>query len=337
MFAAASEERIRDALPLLRGAATAIVLSIAALVLATVIGRGVLPNPGQYVELLRQYSSRGFGTLPIPGWSLGYAICASYIISFVALGVIVVHGRGSGAGPTVDDRSNCRDDSVWCPVVHLLLGRSHPNNLTHISPPFVVMVALWVMLALRSCVYRRQGLAPAAVIVAVAVSSFVTVVQWTHFRAKAADSALAGIVSPIGPSLEQDLRTMTSNPTISEDSELVEGFVRDEVPPEVPLLVLVEPTVATEVLIRLDRSNVLPISHATQDGLVTSRRDAIIADAADVPCDTMVVTQTSPFWPGYDFGAALTEGVLAELHANFTFAPVASILGYNIDRLQCPS
>jgi hypothetical protein len=110
-------------------------------------------------------------------------------------------------------------------------------------------------------------------------------------------------------------------------------MVRSTEPPRTPLLVLVDPAIATETLIRLDESNVLPISAPIQDGLVARRRDAIISLAAHVPCGTRVVTQTEPMVP--EQGEQLLDGVLAELHRHYTFETVASAGDYSVSVLRC--
>ncbi len=68
--------RLRSALAQLGAAAAAVLVAVAALVAATEIGRGAAPRPGGYLDFLRLYSVKGFGTLPIPGWSLGFALAA---------------------------------------------------------------------------------------------------------------------------------------------------------------------------------------------------------------------------------------------------------------------
>jgi hypothetical protein len=182
-------------------------------------------------------------------------------------------------------------------------------------------------------------LALAAVVTAVTISAFVGAYHWEMLRAKGQDSALAALLSPLDgqPSLAEDVRVLRSNPPVRPRADLVATLIRDRVPSGAPLLVLVDPDLTTEILVRVGRSNVLAISAPTQDGLVAGRRASIIAAVRNVPCGTYVVTQTASFrvGPGTELGGALTNGVLDSLREAFVFDRMAAELGYVVDRLSC--
>ena len=128
---------------------------------------------------------------------------------------------------------------------------------------------------------------------------------------------------------------LTREPVVGEHARAVELLVRRSVPRTAPLLIAVEPVDATEALIRLDRSDVLPIGAAEQDGLVPKRRALLIREARDVPCGTYVVTQDRPI--RLAFGRELFGGILATLHARRQFQQVAAAAGYRVFRLSCPA
>ncbi len=330
---------VRSALRPLALCAGCVIAAIVLLVIATVVGRDTRPHLGGYIDFIRLYSSGGFGTVPVADWSLGYPMCAGYAVSFIAIGVIILRARGS----------QLAEPSTLVPLVATttfgalsftyFLGRSDPNNLTHISPPFVAMIALWTALAGRSWICGRHVVSGAVVLVVLWSGALLTTLQWSALERKGPDSALAAILSPIDgkPSLRHEIQVLRSNPDSNPKSLVVESLVRSTEPSHAPLLVLVEPAVTTEVLIRLDESNVLPIGAPIQDGLVPRRRDALIAQTAHVPCGTRVVTQTAPMPQEQppEAGKTLLEGVLDELRRHFTFETVASAPGYTLSVLHC--
>ena len=74
------------------------------------------------------------------------------------------------------------------------LGRSHPNNLTHVAPPFVVMVTLWTALAWRAWRHEGVPVAAAGVALAFAFTCLLIAQQTPALADKAPDSALVASV-----------------------------------------------------------------------------------------------------------------------------------------------
>jgi hypothetical protein len=327
--------RLRQAAGQLGAGALAAAVAVTILVAATAIGRGAAPHPGGYLDFLRLYSDKGFGTLPIPGWSLGYLICALYVVSLSGIAVIIRCGRGSALARP----------SVIVPLVAVsalgatsftyFLGRSHPNNLTHVAPPFVAMIALWSALAWREWSAQRRPLAGVALALCALGGALLTVEQLPQLVSKAPDSALGALARSAtgGRTLPHELRALTREPVIGPGARTVELLVRRSVPAAAPLLVAVEPIAATEALIRLDRVDVLPIGAAEQDALVPKRRALLIREARDVPCGTYVVTQDRPI--ALTFGRELFGGILAALRQRHRLVPVAVAPGYRVFRLDC--
>lgn len=315
--------------------AGAAALAMAILVAATEVGRGTAPHIGGYLDFLRLYSIGGFGTLPVPDWSLGYLMGAFYVVSLTAIAVILRHARGSALARPSTIAPLAAVTGSGAAFLTYFLGRSHPNNLTHIAPSFVAMVALWAGLAWRG--WKRECHPVAAVGVALAVSSAALLVaqQLPLLRQKAPDSALTAIVRSVtgGQTLSQNVRTLTDLPVISPGAQSIEVLVRSNVPRAAPLLVAVDPAQATEALIRLDRSDVLPIGAPEQDGLSPSRRQALRLAASAVPCGAYVVTQDAPLKPGP--AQLLFEGVLAVLRTHYSFHAVAAASGYRVFKLVC--
>ena len=214
------------------------------------------------------------------------------------------------------------------------LGRSHPNNLNNIAPPFVVMITLWSALAWRGWVHKRAPVAAVAVALAGACAALLVAQQVPQLVDKAPDSALAAVVGSAtgGTGLAQRVRALTDLPVISPQTPAVVALVRAHVPRRAPLLVAVEPAVATETLIRLDRSDVIPIGTPEQDGLSRQRRQTLLRQALAIPCGTYVVTQTAGLTGP---GRLLLTDLVSGLRQRHPFRAVAAAGGYQVFRLGC--
>ena len=105
----------------------------------------------------------GFGQLPVPGWSLGYLMGALDVASLAAVAVIARRGRRSELACPSTIVPLAAVSTFAAVALTYFLGRSHPNNLTHVAPPFVVMVTLWTALAWRAWTRDRNPIAAAGV------------------------------------------------------------------------------------------------------------------------------------------------------------------------------
>ncbi len=327
-------QRARCAGRHLAAGAAAAAVAIVALVTVTELGRGRAPEIGGYVDFLRLYSVAGFGQLPVPGWSLGYLMGALDVASLAAVAVIARRGRRSELACPSTIVPLAAVSAFAAVALTYFLGRSHPNNLTHVAPPFVVMVTLWTALAWRAWTRDRNPIAAAGLVLAGLCTALLIAQQLPQLVAKAPDSALVAAARSVtgGAGLAQRLHALTALPVINPRTRTVEALVLAHVPRGAPLLVAVEPAVATETLIRLDRSDALPIGTPEQDGLPRARRQTLLRAARDIPCGAFVVTQdarmTGP-------GRVLLQSLVTELRQRHPFRAVAGAQGYRVFKLGC--
>jgi len=291
-----ANRRLSEALETLSFGVLSIIGAAVALGFFTAIGSGQFPDPREYLDFIRLYSSQGFGTLPVADWSLGYLIAGTYVASFVGIGVAIIRYPNSrvSAAPTIVPLVGTT--TLGFLAFTYFLGRSHPNNLTHISPPFIAMMTLWTWLAASQWFRDRRPVYLAAVGTVFFSASVLVMGQWEgKVVAKFPDSALGAVLSPITgyQSLPDRISLLRSNPRVSPRTEDIETLVLRNVPADQPLLILAEPSLLTESLMRLDRVNVIPLSVPDQDGLLPSRRDELIRNARSMPCGTRIVAQTS--------------------------------------------
>ena len=338
IFAAATQaepRRARAALRHLAAGLAAALIAIVVLVTATIVGRGAAPHVSTYAEFLGLYSVGGFGQLPVPGWSLGFLMGALDAISLAALWVIAAYARGSALARPSTVVPLAAATTFAAVSLTYFLGRSHPNNLTHVAPPFVVMLTLWTALAWRAWVSERIPAAAAVVALATVCVALLIAQQTPLLRDKAPDSALAAAVGVFTGRAEllQRIRALVDLPVISPQTPVVEALVRTHVPRGAPVLIAVDPGVATETLIRLDRSDAIPIGTPEQDGLLGARRDALVRAARGLPCGTFVVTQNASMGAGA--GQWLLAAVVKALRSRHPFHQVAAASGYRVFRMGC--
>jgi hypothetical protein len=323
---------VRCALAHLGAGMLAVILALATLVTATVAGSGSAPRIGGYLDFLRIYSVTGFGQLPIPGWSLGFLIGGVYAVSLAAIWIIVTQARGSALAQPSAIVPLAAVTTFGATSLTYFLGRSHPNNLTHIAAPFVVLLTLWAAHAWRAWCDERHPVAAAGLALAAVCSALLVAQELPQLVDKAPDSALAAVLTTGGPGLVRDVRTLTAQPVISPQTPVVEALIRAHVPRTAGLLVAVSPGIATETLVRLDRVHVLPIGTPEQDDLSPTRREQLVRQARDVRCGSYVVTQTAPLTGS---GHLLLVSLVAELRRLHPFEAVAQSAGYRVFKLGC--
>jgi len=113
--------------------------------------------------------------------------------------------------------------------------------------------------------------------------------------------------------------------------------------PGAPALVITEPDLSTEILIRAHRRNLIPINNPIEDDLIDSSDGRVRSAVAKIPAGTLLLTTPPPAVPGQtgpiggdplDFvGVQLVA--LQALHARFSFHRVDQTPdGLLLERLQ---
>ena len=110
---------------------------------------GSWPAWGTYLELVRLYSVKGFGALPVTPWSPGLLLGGVLFASALLVSLLAIHKPA-----LVQERRQlfvALAGSTGCGILTFtyFLGRSHPNNLHHIAPPAIVACSLWLCLLIE--------------------------------------------------------------------------------------------------------------------------------------------------------------------------------------------
>jgi hypothetical protein len=163
-----------------------------------------------------------------------------------------------------------------------------------VALPVVVVVVLWLSLATdaRARVPRRLRLV--ALATGLWFAATLGISGWQDTEAKWRRTALAHAVPGAGDkdSLPDALSRLWNNPRSDPRSLHAQQLLDRHLPRGAPALVIMEPELTVETLMRSGRVNVLPISHPEQDTLVPDRNDPKVIAAVDaLRPGTLMLTQ----------------------------------------------
>lgn len=314
---------------ILRGAALGLAVSAAAvalLSLITYILSGSL-DWGTYFEYIRLYTFDGFSQLPVVFFSPGPLMAAAIFASGVIL-LWLVRERPGTLSPEM--RVSLTGLTGLAVVTFTYyLGRSHPNNLLILLVPVVALGGLWTQVLLTAPAARWRSVATAAIMVA---GAMIVVFAWPSVEQKWSNTALGLGIPGRGGSLHASLDRLTGNPVLDQRAPGGVALLAGRLPPHAPALVLTEPNLTTEILIRAGRRNVLPISNPAEDFLIASSWDRVITASEHVPAGALLLTSAVPAGlPGFN---DLQQAALSVLHRRFAFRPVESTPdGFELVRL----
>ena len=269
---------------------------------------------GPYIEYLKLYSTEGFGQLPVVFFSAGPLMGAAIFASGVTVLWLARERPTALEAPLRAAIAGLTGFAIVTFTYYI--GRSHPNNLLVLLVPVVSLGGLWAQALLRAG-EGRWRLVPLATIALAA--AMIAVASWPSVRGKWRDTAFGLAVPGRGHSLRFAFESLSHNPVLDPLAPGGEALLDERLPPGAPALVLAEPDLTTEILMRSGRRNLLPISHPPEDVLIESSRRRVVAASDAVPAGTLLLTG-----PGVN---ELELGALVALHRRFAFRPVATAPG----------
>lgn len=302
-------------------AATVSLGAVLALSVGTRVASGTWPDWGGYFAYIRLYSVGEFGTLPLDLWSPGLLMAAVIFLSAVGLVSVARDERARISGPVLAGLAGFTGFAAS--TFTYFLGRSHPNNLLNLLVPVCALGCLWASIFLGPLDrgHRARRVVPLALVLIVFASltayGLPSAMQKWHNTAFAhavpfADGHLPGHG---GLSLRTSLQDLWAGRTF-DDSIVDNGamMLQRYDPGDGAALVVVPQT--TEILLKVRRVNLLPISNPEEDTLVLAREWPRIAAAIDaVPAGTILLTST--LVP--QTGPPILQRALEELRIRFDF------------------
>jgi hypothetical protein len=277
----------------IRGVGGLVGASVCGVLLFTGLTRaaaGVWPDWGSYLGFIRLYTAGGFGALPIAAWSPGIALGALYVASAITLvGLIVLRPAlvRERHGPF---RAIAGLTAMGSLVFTYFLDRAAPDNLFVVSPPAVVLLFVWVGIAKATLTNRRA--AAMAIAAALFTGALVVAGERDNVARKYPHTALAALLGR-SAGVTTQLRSMWRNPVVDPEAAHVVRFVSSLGLGHAPLIVLLLPSVETEVLLRLDRANAVGSSNPCQESLSDSGTSRVAAGVRALSTGTVLVTSAA--------------------------------------------
>jgi hypothetical protein len=309
----------------------------ALLALGTYARAQAWPNWGIYFDFVKSYSVRGLTAVPIEPWSPWIFPTAIY---FVSLMVFVFRYLFLKSLAESEESELIFGLTLFGIAQYTyFLGRSHPNNLYHISSPAVIIAGYWFaqlnsQRALPASFRRVIKLAfysAAALIISTTLPSFLIKYQQHHTGYRIVLRNLHSIV--IGRSLDLDRRWARlrdsyiggSPPPIVSDSV---ALLRKYTPGEADAAIFIPAQYITETLILAGREHRFPINDPQEDYLSEGITNRILAYRHDLQGNDVVVVadyatfvsdRASGSWPSTN---VLMIGLIDRLCEQFAFEEV---------------
>jgi hypothetical protein len=285
-------------LRILRRGVIAVAVAVASIVVYTgltvVLSGGA--DWGPYIDYIRLYTVSELGELPIVFFSPGPLMGAVIFCSVVGT-IHLARTRSPAANPT-QLVALAGFSGATLAFFTYYLGRSHPSNLLNILLPVVVLGCLWSALLLQARPSPPRIAALGAVLTA---AGMLAVMGWPLAKIRWLDSAFAqtvpyadGHAGGKRRSVIFALQRMWDQPVFDARAESGAALLDRRLKPGSPALVITEPDLTTEILIRAGRRNLLPITNPIQDDLIDSSDGRVRSAATHVPAGTLMLTTPAP-------------------------------------------
>jgi hypothetical protein len=293
---------------------------------ATRAAAGSWPAWRTYLDYLPVlHSVGGYFTLPVPPWSPAFVLAAACFASALLLALLVARGP-----ELVRERRELFVGIAGSTAFAILaftyyVGRSHPNNLHHIAPPAIAMCALWAAMLddirLRRLPLLRAGLIALALWAGLMLASG----SWHDAQAKWSRTALGTLVSRSPSTLVDRVRFLARRPAVDPRAPEAALLLRALDPGASRSLVLVDPELTTEVLLRAGRGNALPIATPFEDVALKSGLQRVLSAVPRLGSGTTMLTNASYLAAplGSDPNAGLTEWAFWDVRRYFVLQTLA--------------
>lgn len=244
---------------------------------ATLAATGQALDWGQYLAFVDVFLFGGLSklTFDVPPWSAGLAVGAAYLASAVAIVLVVWRRRD------IVDRERTAlvvlsgTTAYGIALFSYFVDRSLDSVLPYIAFPALAIGVTWLSLLMRrgEFVLRLGGLASA-----LTLSVLLVAVAWSSVGERLPRSALAYAL-PGGDSVGKALHRLWHLPPINPRTQQGEELLHRYMPGKRRVLILVNPDLQTEILMRAGRANELPFSYPWEDDFVGTRRLPVLREA----------------------------------------------------------
>lgn len=328
---------------LLTGAAIvagACALAHALLAGLTLLVSGELPDWGIYLSYFKTYAIGDLSDLVGFGFerfSIGFAAGAVLFASLMALVVLIRRHDGLLASRPTAIVTIVAATGYAIGEYTYFVGHSPAFALPYVSLPTFLVAGLWLGLLLDRGAGFSLRMRRAVVAMAAWVAALLFAGAWAEIKPSADRSPLGYIVSS-DASFRDALTRLWDSPVLDARAPEGERLVEQALPASDRALVLTEPDLGTEILLRSGRVNLLQLGHPRQDDLIRAELTPVLGDQIAALSDgTRMLTQQSfldaplPADPltqpvalvGFSNRVPLEMWILQQIEQRFTLRPVA--------------
>lgn len=260
---------------------------------------GSWPDWSVYLAYLRVYSAGGgLYILTVPPWSPGMPMLLLYLISGLVLVALVVRRSDLLRERRPLLIGLAATSAFGVASFTYFVGQSAPNTLLLVSLPALVAGCLGVSLLgdPRVSIPGTVRLGGAAAVFW--ILALLAISGWPDATKKWQRTALAQSIPDGGQggSIRESLPRIWGSPPSDPRALEAEALLDHHLPRGQPALVIVEPELSVETLVRSSRVNLLPLADPEQDNLVPHHTDPKVRRAVDgLQPGTLMLTQPDAF------------------------------------------
>jgi hypothetical protein len=270
------EQRIRALVRYLALAAGACAVAHVVLAVGTRVFAGAWPDWTTYLAFLRAYAIEGeLYRLTVDPWSPGLPIFLLLVGSGVALAALLARRRELVLECRPGLVAIAGSVGLGVASISYFVGHSHPNTLMYPALPALVAGCVGASVIERPRLGAPRAARLLAVAVGLWVAALLAISGWPDATQKWRRTALAHAVPGAGHggSIAEAAARLWRSPPSDARAPEAEALLARRLPSGAPALVLLEPELTVETLVRGGRVNVLPIGHPEQENLVPQLAD----------------------------------------------------------------
>jgi hypothetical protein len=243
---------------------------------ATLVATGQLPDWGQYLAYLDAFLLGELGdlTYDFSYWSPGIAVGAAQLASAAALVLLIGRRAEILAGQRVTLIALVGTTAYGTLLFMYLVDRSSDHIVLYVSLPVLLTGALWLHLVLRAREHLPRRAPVAALALALSVAVALVSVAWSSIPGRFGQTALAH-AAPGVKSARDALERLWDFPAIDPRSPEAERLLERYMPGERRSIVLADPELRVETLLRSGRFSRIP----SGDPWVIDQRLPAVRDA----------------------------------------------------------
>ena len=248
------------------------------LVVVTLALSGELPRWGAYLEYFRIYMNGYTSPAYLFGeWSAGLAVGALYVGSAVSAIVLIRDRPHLVRGPQAPALVAIVGTTAYgLSTFTYVVGRA--VSLPYAALPAFLLGGLWVGYLLATAGRRgRYAAAGGAAWIAILLVS----VGWSASEPGLSRTALAKLMPGGRGNIVDATKALWSSPPVDPRAPEGQRLIDEAIPGSGPVLVLTTSDLSTEILVRLERINRLPLGDPAQTDLLRSRIAPQIEEAVD--------------------------------------------------------